>query len=258
MKKPALSLFFCLSLLTAVGQDARLRESNRLGWFVYNGDHQLSKRWELHTEYQWRRVNFLRHWQQSLARLGAAYQLSDQVKLAGGYTFFTTYPYGRYPVADLGIPYPEHRIYQDFQLEDSLGRLAFSHRFRLEQRWLANLNPDSPREIESWDFQNRIRYQLQATLPLRGQTLDDGEPYLVFFDELFIGFGKNVGQNVFNQNRISGGIGYQFNKAFKLELAYLNQILQHPDVDDASGKPVFELNHGFRLNLVYDLDFTKN
>ncbi len=241
---------------TSFGQQNRIIDRNAIGWYVYNGDHKLSKRWELHTEYQWRRVELIRSWQQSLARMGLAYKLTEQVKLGGGYTFFTTFPYGDYPVADAGVPTIENRTHQDIQLSSNAGRLELSHRFRLEQRWLGQGDDTNPRRIADWEYQNRVRYQVSGTVPLKGVTIDDGEWYVNFFDELFIGFGRNVGQNVFNQNRISGGLGYQVSDGFKIELNYLNQITQHPENEPLTNKPVFEINNGFRLNIQYDLDFS--
>ncbi|MFD2934115.1 DUF2490 domain-containing protein [Spirosoma flavum] len=249
-------LFFALLSATSFGQQNRIIDRNAIGWYVYNGDHKLSKRWELHTEYQWRRVELIRSWQQSLARLGLGYKLTDQVKLGGGYTFFTTFPYGDYPVADAGVPTIESRTHEDIQISDKVGIIKLSHRFRLEQRWLGIGTDTNPRQIESWEYQNRARYQISGTIPLNGVTVDDGEWYANFFDELFIGFGRNVGQNIFNQNRISGGLGYQIRDTFKIELNYLNQISQHPEVDPITNKPVFEINNGFRLNIKYDLDFS--
>ncbi len=51
-----------------------------VGWYTYNGDHKLANRWELHTEYQWRRIDLIRSWQQSLKRVGLVYKLADRVK----------------------------------------------------------------------------------------------------------------------------------------------------------------------------------
>lgn len=254
----ALRLGLCLLIflfsLAAKGQNDRLRDANQIGWFVYNGDHALAKRWELHTEYQGRRTDFIRHWQQSLARVGLTHQIAPKLKLSGGYTSLVTYPYGEYPTADQGVPYPERRLYEDVQLSDTLGKIGLGHRFRLEQRWIAEL---TNRRVTDWEFQNRARYQFSATVPLCGLTLDDREWYLTFFDELFIGFGRNVGRNVFNQHRISGGIGYQFREHFKLELAYLNQITQHAEPAPQTGKDVFEYNYGFRMGIVYDVRLTR-
>ncbi|MEZ0538609.1 DUF2490 domain-containing protein [Fibrella arboris] len=250
-----ITALLCLLSGTVDGQN-RVLDHNTIGWYTYNGDHTISKNWSIHTEYQWRRIDLIRTWQQSLARLGVNRSLNEQVKIGGGFTYFTTFPYGRYPQADAGVPYAERRIHEDIQFISKYGKLDITQRFRLEQRWLATLSDQNPRNVADWEFQNRIRYQMAGELPLSGPTIDDGEVYMTFFDEVFIGFGRNVGQNIFNQNRISVGLGYQFRDNVQLELNYLNQVVQHADLDQATGKPVFEVNNGFRLNLVYSIDFT--
>ncbi|GAB3220553.1 DUF2490 domain-containing protein [Spirosoma arcticum] len=239
------------------GQSKRVLDHNAIGWYVYNGDHRIADKWSIHTEYQWRRIDLVRTWQQSLARVGAAYKLSERVKFAGGYTYLVTFPYGAFPQADLGEPYPEQRIYQDVELSESYGRLHLAHRFRLEQRWLGVFAKDNPRQVADWAFQNRIRYQVSGKLPFQGATIENGNFYLNFFDELFIGFGKLVNENIYNQNRISAGIGYQVRKGLQIEMNYLNQILQHARLDATTGRPVLEINNGFRVNVNHSIDFTK-
>lgn len=246
-----------LSSFSAFGQAQRIRDENRVGWYVYEGDHALGPRWTVHTEYQWRRTGFIQDWQQSLARLGAGYQVLPRVKLGGGYTHLTTHVYGAYPTAETGSPFPEHRAYEDVTLSDTLGRLTLDHRVRLEQRWIGQLADGRGQAVQSWEYQHRIRYQLAATLPLRGPRVEAGEWYLTAFDELFISFGRNVGASVFNQNRLAGGLGYQVQHNFRLELQYLNQITQHGEPEPVSGLPVFEFNHGFRFGVSYDLTLVK-
>lgn len=238
------------------GQSARLNDFHSLAWLTYVGDHKVADKWAIHTEYQWRRVDWLRDPQQQLARLGLVRKLSDRVKVSGGYTYFQSHRYGQYAEVP-GQATPEHRLYEDVSLSDQLGRVGLSQRIRLEQRWLGSRAKSGEGPVARWAYQNRIRYQLQAELPLKGASIDDKEFYLTAFDELFIGFGQNVGQNVFNQNRLSGGLGYQFTSNAQLELSYLYQIRAHSGPDAATGQPVVELNNGLRLNVVYNLDFTK-
>lgn len=246
----------CVAAPASYGQSARLNDFHRLAWFTYVGDHKVADKWAMHTEYQWRRVDWLRDPQQQLARLGLVRTLSDRVKVSGGYTYFQSHRYGAYAEVP-GKATPENRLYEEVSLADKLGRVGLSQRIRLEQRWIGARARSGEGPVERWNYQNRIRYQLQAELPLQGATLDDKEFYLTAFDELFIGFGQHVGENVFNQNRLSGGLGYQFAANAKLELNYLYQVRAHSEADAASGQPVVELNNGCRLNVVYDLDFTK-
>ncbi len=239
----------------AAAQNTRLVDRNTLAWLTYSGDHQVTEKWAIHTEAQVRRVRFGAAPQQLLLRLGGVYSLPHAVKLGGGYTNFTTHPYGQHPSAELGEPTPEHRAYEDVTFGADYGRLHLAHRLRLEQRWLGLLDPGRPTQVASWQYQNRVRYQLAGQLPLQGPALDDHEWYVNFFDELFIGFGPNVNQNIFNQNRISAGLGYQFTDDFQLELNYLNQWTLHGDEDAATGRQVFENNNGLRLNVVYNFSF---
>ncbi|WP_460547408.1 DUF2490 domain-containing protein [Hymenobacter daeguensis] len=241
----------------AAQQVNRIDDFNAVGWYVYQGDHKLGPRWTIHTEYQARRTHLVTDWQQSLLRGGLGYQVLPRLKLGGGYTFLNTHPYGRHPVADAGT-YPEHRFYEDVTLSDTLGRFSLAQRVRLEQRWIGVPGASGPLSNSSvWQRQNRIRYQLAVEFPLQGPTLDDGEWYLTGFDEVFLNFGREITGNVFNQNRLAGGVGYRFQENFRLELQYLNQITQHYDPDPITSFPVYEFNNGFRLGLTYDLTLIK-
>jgi len=250
-------LFLLLLLpVAALGQAPRLRDFHSLAWLVYTGEHQIAQRWALHTEVQLRRLDLVRDPQQELYRLGLVRTLSGRVKVSGGYTFFQSHRYGPYAETP-GRVEPEHRAYEDVTLSDQLGRLGLAQRIRLEQRWLGARGGSGEGPVQKWEYQNRIRYQLAVEFPLQGASIDDKEFYLTGFDEVFIGFGQNVGLNVFNQNRLAGGLGYQWAKNAKAELNYLYQVRAHATPDPATNQPVVELNNGFRLNLSYSLDFTK-
>ncbi|MDZ4810905.1 MAG: DUF2490 domain-containing protein, partial [Bacteroidota bacterium] len=82
----------------------------------------------------------------------------------------------------------------------------------------------SDREIESWTFLHRFRYQFRAQHSL--WTKKDKQLYGVAADELFIGAGKNLGINIFDQNRLFLLLGFKVNKNLSLEGGYFNQTLQ--------------------------------
>ena len=248
-----MGLFLVLQTTHGFGQENRIRDFNNVGWYTYVGNHKLTDRWSLHTEYQWRRIDFIQSWQQSLARAGLVYKLSDRVKVSSAYTLLVTYPYGNYP--DASVPTPEHRIYEEITLSDQIGGLKLEHRFRLEQRWFGQPADSNPRDIADWQYENRARYQVSATYPLQGTTIDNSEFYLNAFEEIFVSFGRNVNSSIFDQNRLSGGVGYQISDNFKVELNYLSRILQHPKPDPVTNKAIFDQDRGFRLNVSYDIDF---
>ena len=257
---------YCLPVFGALGfllaapaaaQVNRIDDFNRVGWYVFEGDHALGPRFTVHTEAQARRTGLIADWQQLLLRAGLGYQVRPRLKVGGGYTYLRTYPYGAHPTADAG-PFPEQRFHEDVTLSDSVGRVGIEHRLRLEQRWIGVPGASGPLgNAAVWQRQNRIRYQLAVQVPLQGPALDDGEWYLTAFDEIFLNFGRNITTNVFNQNRLAGGFGYRFQDNFRVELQFLNQITQHYDPDPATRFPVFEFNNGFRLGVTYNLTLIK-
>ena len=76
-----------------------------------------------------------------------------------------------------------------------------------------------------WTFSNRARYNLKATMAPGGGAPKDGKPYLFASDEVFLNFGRNIQYNIFDQNRVIGGVGFRFSKMLSAELSYLNQIV---------------------------------
>ena len=111
-------------------------------------------------------------------------------------------------------------------VQQRVGQLDLSHRYRLEQRWIGKFAKAESTSPESYTYMNRFRHMLRAQMPLQGPTLDNREFYAAASDEVFIGFGKNVQENIFDQNRLYLLAGYQFSKHFRLEGGYFQQVLQ--------------------------------
>jgi hypothetical protein len=92
-------------------------------------------------------------------------------------------------------------------------------------------------------------------IPFKGKEIVDKTPFIVLYDEIFIGFGKNVNENIFDQNRIGVLIGYKFNQLLRIEAGYLSQIIQLGREINSSN--VFQYNNGIIVNLYFNLDLTK-
>ena len=76
--------------------------------------------------------------------------------------------------------------------------------------------------------------------------MEDQTFYAAIYDEIFIQFGENVQENIFDQNRLSGLIGYRANKYFKLEAGYLYQaVLLGREI---KGNNVLQKNNGLIIN----------
>jgi hypothetical protein len=209
-------LFFSV---VSFAQNDRVNDYNNTNWAQLFGTINLDKKWSLHTEYQWRRTDGLKNWQQSLLRIGVNRKLNDQVTVHLGYGWIETFPYGDFPIASAGT-FPEHRIYEQLSFKQPVKKWTFTHRFRIEQRWLGRVKPGTDREIEAWTYLHRFRYQFKTQYNFTSKF------YLAAADEIFIGAGKNVGVNIFDQNRVFLLAGFKLNKTISLEGGYFNQTLQ--------------------------------
>lgn len=223
--KKYLFIFFGALSFNVHAQNDRLNDFNNINWVQSINTVRLNKKWSLHLEYQWRRTNGLKDWQQSLLRVGANHKLNENITAQVGYGWIETFPYGDFPIATAGT-FPEHRIYEQITFRQPVKKFIFSHRFRIEQRWLGRVKPNtgSNREIEDWFLLHRFRYQFRTQYPF--WVKGDMQLYGVAADEILIGAGNNLGTNIFDQNRIFLLLGFKLNKKITIEGGYFNQTLQ--------------------------------
>ena len=248
-------LILTINVSGVYGQNNRLKTSNNIGWYNYFGTFKLSSKAGIHTEYQWRRSNFISDKQQGVLRVGINYNLTPLILFRTGYAWIETYPYGDIPLNGLGRDFTEHRIYEMIQLSHKEGIVDLSHRFMLEQRFVGRYSSANVSKEDEFPLTNRARYMLRVQLPLNKREIKDKTPYLAFYDEILIGFGKNVNENIFDQNRFGVLLGYRFNKTYRIEGGYLHQTLQYGR--EINGQNVFQNNNGFIINTYVNVDLTK-
>lgn len=245
--RSALVLLLSLQHLVSNGQIADQTNA----WYMYFGNHRLSDRWSLHTEYQWRRHGLAQHWMQSLSRIGIDRHLRGGQIISAGYAWIRTYPYGEQPVA---FEFNEHRLWQQLVMSQQLGRLHIQHRYRLEQRWMERKVPVADGEgFQHLDFifRQRVRYRIFVSIPLMGPELTDNSLFLALYDEPFIQFGRNIGMNVLDQNRLYAALGWRFDKDRNIQIGYLNHYWIKADGVHA------ERNHTLQVGITWNLDLRK-
>jgi len=124
---------------------------------------------------------------------------------------------GRYATSDYldlgaGPLNSEKRLWEQLILTQYSHRLKLEHRYRIEQRWFTFRD-------DRTEFRQRLRYRLNAFLPLNHKKIEPGTVFLVAYDEIFL----NPRGPVFERNRVYGGVGYQLNKHFIVQAGYVNQ-----------------------------------
>ena len=252
--KAILLLFFGITTLTSFAQNTRINDRNTIGWYNYFGTFKLDKKFSLHTEYQLRRSNFIADPQQGLLRLGVNYQLNDKVQLRLGYAWIETHPYGDIPINSFGKDFTEHRSFQAMTITDKVSIVDLSHRFMLEQRWVGRYSAANLSTEDEFPLLHRLRYMMRLQIPLKGKSIEKNTPYLAMYDEIFLGFGGNVNENVFDQNRFGLLLGYRWNHLFRIEAGYLNQTLQFGR--EVEGRNIFQNNNGLIVNTIFNFDLS--
>ena len=233
-----LILTFIIKQNTTFGQSAtrQIAQQNHI-WFIENGTVKLKENWVLFHDIQFRRADFGADAQQILVRIGLLYNFPSKLQVGAGYAFAQTYPYGEFPVKNA---FPEHRIWEQAQFKMELGKFNVFNRYRLEQRFIGDA---STGQFQPSRFENRMRYMVRVNRPI-------GEKfYINAFDEIFVNFGKNIGRNIFDQNRIGANVGYKLNKKVAVELGYLNQMLQLRTLN-SSNQNRLEFNRTATLSIV--------
>jgi hypothetical protein len=228
--------FFITSI--CFSQNNRQNDFNNINWVQFFGTKKLGKKTALLFEYQWRRTNVFKDWQQGLFRTALQYKINDAASVAFGYAQAETHAYGDFPIAANGT-FPEHRLFEQAILKQNIGKFSITNRFRIEQRWLGAVKAGSDRTIEKWNYVNRFRYLLKIQYPISKKI------YGWLGDEIFIGAGKNVGQNIFDQNRLHVNIGFAFSKNISVEMGYINQLIQQGKL--VNNKTIMQRNSGVTL-----------
>ncbi len=196
-------LLFLLCFMALGSLKAQETGEDKLGtWLMYFGTHRISDPFSIHTEVQYRTYEFGSNFNQLLLRTGLNYHFADNAMATLGYGNIPSDGTFLDPEGEKNSK--EHRIYEQLAFKNSLGKVDFSHRYRLEQRFL-----ESATGVK--DTQHRMRYLLRLTYPLNAQW------FLTAYDEIFI----NLQEPLFGQNRLYAALGYKVNSSISLEMGYL-------------------------------------
>jgi len=187
-----------------------LSQNSDLGnWLIYIGSKELKNGWNIHNEVQYRNYDAVGDLEQLLLRTGLGYNLTENnnnLLLGYGYILSENYV----GETDQKVSVNEHRIFQQFTTKQKVGVLNLSHRYRFEQRFVED------------DFKLRFRYFLGLKIPLQNKADGNNPLYLSAYNEIFL----NTKSEIFDRNRLYGGLGYQFSKQLRLELGYMNQFFE--------------------------------
>ncbi len=232
----AILLLFFYTLSNAQNQ---VRPQPYGSWLMYTGDNKITDKWGIHSEAQFRNFFLKNTVEQLLIRPGVNYYLSRTSMLSGGYAFVFTRPSAENIIGTTTL---EHRFWEQLILRHRSRNVFLEHRYRLEQRFLENLDTG----FKTYD--NRIRYRFQAMFPLYSISPKMRHFFINSYNEIFVNLGRSVSGEIFDRNRLYFSVGYQVNPKMHFQLGYLNQVIGIPSTN------ALDFNHNLQIGLLYNLD----
>jgi hypothetical protein len=213
-----------LAAAPVLAQSARPRATAAHTWLQLTDEHRLAERWALFGDMQVRRADFPGRTPQQLeVRTGLLHDVGGGARIGVGYLWQHTAVYGELPIA---APTREHDVWEQIQFGSRTGRVAWAHRFRLEQRWAHPLTFDDRGSTARWQYRNRVRLMERATIDAPRLGIALPKAYVTAHEELFLHLGWTPEGQVFDQSRLGLQAGWRFGPRLRAEAGYLHQYLQ--------------------------------
>ena len=187
------------------------------GWHIINLNYHIDSTWVLYGEIQTRSQKLTDDFYYHEVKGGIAYNFPKRNSLFIGLGDYVIYPYpGNFKSPATA---KEFRIWEQFVLNNNVGRVKIEHRYRVEQRWVNN------------DYRNRFRYRLNPVVPLNHPAVIAHTLFITAFDEVFF----TSQAPYFERTRFFAGAGYEFSKEFTVQLGFIRQF-DYRTADNGSGK----------------------
>lgn len=212
MKMKYSILLVVLAIGLILPTNLKAQESDFGNWLIYIGNKEINSKWNIHNEIQYRNYNTIGDLEQLLLRTGLGYNFNEKknnILLGYGYILSENYINN----TEEKQPINEHRIFQQFTSKQKIGIVKLNHRYRFEQRFVET------------DFKMRFRYFLSVNIPFSQK--EKNKLYLSAYNEIFL----NSKSEIFDRNRLYGGIGYKINKKIRFEIGYMNQFFENTNRD---------------------------
>ena len=184
-----------------IGQSARLGTAN-----IINLQYNFTPKWSAFFEPQFRGDKFYSDFNFEEFKIGVNYNVANRLAVLIGTGIHNTYSFGgnfKKPLVS-----KENRLWEQFSLYNTLGRLKLEHRYRIEQRW------------GTQGYRNRFRYRLNAIISINQPKINTGALYAYINNEIFL----TDKPGYFQRNRFYVGAGYRFIKQLIVQMGYLHQF----------------------------------
>lgn len=213
MKRIVITLVLVAVLITKLNAQTQIQNS---GWFFILNSTKLTEKFSLHLDVQVRSSDNWEYVRNILFRPGITYHINANNNVTLGYLLATT---ENRLIGTANNLTTEHRSWEQYILTHKFKSIFVTHRFRLEQRFIEQINGD---EI----FAQRFRYFVRLVQPLAhyDQAFTNGL-FVALQNEAFFNVQNKskLNNSLFDQNRFYIAAGYRFSKKLDVEAGYMNQ-----------------------------------
>lgn len=239
-----------MAVLLSQNGHAQAKSYNNDIWFHLVNKDMITKKLSVSFEATMRYANGFSEKQQWFIRPSVDYQLTKKFMGSIGYSHYNTYSYGDPAMNKTEIP--EDHVWIQGTYVETCGDFKFTHRLRDENRFVgvAKKNNNGNYDIDHYDYRNRLRYMFIVNYPLIKKE-EKTKLFSILGDEVFMNIGSNAGKTFLNQNRLIGGLGYNFDSNHQIQLSYIHQNVWN------LGNTIQESNPTVRLSYVTNFDFYK-
>jgi len=244
--KPSIILFLFIFFLPKCFSQKQVTSVQQI-WLGNTSQLRFSNHWGFAFDLQVRsRENFFQGISQVSSRIGAVYYLNESVRIGAGYYFADNIPrdYRKAVFQD------EHTGWQQISWSNKMPRLNINQSFRLEERFRHRIINET-KLGKGYNFNYRTRYNILFNIGLARKPFTPHTLAAVFYNEVYLNFGKQIVYNTFDQLRAFGGFNYTITKNANLKFGYLYSFQQL-----AVGNRYRNL-HAVRIFYLYNLDLRK-
>jgi hypothetical protein len=197
-------------------------------WNVLNIKKTFNPKWNAFFEAQARSQQLFNNFSYHEMKAGIGYNIGTKLSIVVAAGQYVTYD----PTGNFKSPVSSHefRFWQQFTLTNNIEPFKLEHRYRTEQRWTSS------------GYRNRFRYRLNGLLPINKKKIENHTLYASVYDEVFFTNEKPY----FERNRVYGGIGYNFNSLFSLQVGWIRQY-DLKVVGNSTGKNYLQTNLFFSI-----------
>jgi|GEM_PF-2257702 len=200
----------CLLLFARAAPAQETAEDKWGSWITFCGRHTLSDTWKMHSLLQLRTYESLGNFNMLIISLGGSYSLGNHLSVGMRYGYLhwdSNFKQQAVPNTN------EYRVSEYLGLNSQWAAVNLYHCLSMEHRYIDN--------ISSRENQHRVRYKLQAKIPVSKQL------FAMLGNEVFF----NLDGFAYQQNRFYGGLGIRASKTLDFRLGYMKHSFTNKSYD---------------------------